>query len=389
MTQGARLLYVVSDRLSAAAIAPVHAELRQRVPAARHALLHANGNTAAQGPGGELRLPDPDYFLDVKSESPVSQTTMAMEQVERVIEVERPDLILLADDSASTLSAALTALKLHIPTARLDAGLRSFDRHMPEEINRVIMDAFADLLFTSCDRATANLQAEGTAPERMHLVGSTSADTLIELQGRLSAASTALRLGLDEGAYLLVVLSEATLANPRRLGSLLGQLGQLSAEMPVIMPAPFEPTSWASHPRRSGVRIVEPLDYLDLLSLQSTAATVITDSGLVQDETALMGVPCLTMRAKTERVSSIERGTNVVVGDQAPAIARIREAIESAGTPAAASLPPLWDGRASARVAEVIEAKLPQLEKARPPVSDLSAAFSFSANIATGPEPVR
>jgi UDP-N-acetylglucosamine 2-epimerase (non-hydrolysing) len=389
MTQTARLLYVVSDRLSAAAIAPVHAELRRRVPGARHALLHANSNTAAQGPGGELRLPDPDYFLDVRFESPVSQMTVAMERVERVIEVERPDLVLLADDSASTLSAALTALKLHIPTARLDAGLRSFDRHMPEEINRVIMDAFADLLFTSCDRATANLRAEGAEPERLHLVGSTSADTLIGLQGRFSAANAALRLGLDEGAYLLALPSEATLANPRRLGALLGQLGQLSAEMPVIMPAPFEPASWASQPRRSGVRIVEPLGYLDLLSLQSTAAAVITDSGLVQDETALMGVPCLTMQAKTERVSSIERGTNVAVGDQAPSIATIRQAIESAGTPTAATLPPLWDGRASGRLAEVVEARLPQLEKARPPATDPRAALSLSASIATGPEPVR
>ena len=142
-----RLLYFVGTRPSAAAVAPVLAELRERLPQARHAVVHASRDTASDELRAELRLPTPDYFLDVTPGSPVSQTTTAMERVERVIEVERPNLILLADDSASTLSAALTALKLYIPTARIEAGLRTFDRQLPEEINRVIMDTFADLLF--------------------------------------------------------------------------------------------------------------------------------------------------------------------------------------------------------------------------------------------------
>ncbi len=373
MTPGAgRLLYVVATRSSATAIAPVRAQLQDRLPAARHALVHAHSKAVAPGFGSELRLPDPDYFLDVAPGTPVSQTTMAMERVERVIEVERPDLIVLADDSAWTLSAALTALKLHIPTARLDAGLRTFDRHTPDEINRVIMDAFADLLFTNCGEAGVNLRAEGTDPECVHLVGSPSIDTLIAHENRFGAAQTARRFRLAESGYLLVILSEATLANPARLGRLLGQLGRLGTEMPVVMPAPFEePSGWASQLGRSGVRVVRPLGYLDLLSLQSTAAAVITDSGLVQDETAYLGIPCLTMRARTERITSLNRGTNAAVGEEAPSPARVKEAIEGADAPSS-GLPPLWDGCASARLAEVVEAKLAELEEARPLATDLT-----------------
>jgi UDP-N-acetylglucosamine 2-epimerase (non-hydrolysing) len=366
MTPGQRrLLYVVGTRAGAAAIAPVLAELRGRLPHARHALVHASRETTTDELRAELRLPVPDYFLEVIPGSPVSQTTTAMERVERVIEVERPNLLLLADDSASTLAAALTALKLYIPTARLDAGLRIFDRHLPDEINRVMMDTFADLLFASCEQATANLEAEGVDPERVHLIGSTVADTLAGLEPRYRAALTARRLGLREDGYLLVILRESTLADPLRLRPLLDPIGELSAEMPVILPAPARaPKAWASHLAGCGVRIVRPLGYVDRLSLVSTAATVITDSGPAQDETSFMDVACLTLGERTERVLSLERGTNAAVGGTAPSMGQVREAIERARHPGVR--PSLWDGQASSRLARVVATRLSDRDETEP-----------------------
>jgi UDP-N-acetylglucosamine 2-epimerase (non-hydrolysing) len=362
-----RLLYMVGTYASAAAIAPVLTELRHRLPDARHALAHASHATTGRELHGELGLPSPDYVLDVSPGSPVAQTTLAMERVERVIEVERPNLILLADDSSATLSAALTALKLYIPTARLNAGLRNFDRHTSEEINRVIMDTFADLLFADCEQAANNLRAEGATAERVHLVGSTTVDTLVGLEDRFRAAGTAQRLGLSEGGYLLVVLREATLADTVPLEQLLSGLGRLHTEMPVVLPAPARASdTWVSHLGRRGVRIVEPLDYLDLLALESTAACVITDSGLAQDETAYMGVPCLTLLEQTERVASLERGTNVAIGTKPPTPSRVRQAIEDArGLPQRRSAQ--WSAGAAVRLAEVVEARLSDIRPAVPP----------------------
>jgi UDP-N-acetylglucosamine 2-epimerase (non-hydrolysing) len=359
-----RLLYVVGTRSSAAAVAPVLAELRERLPQARHAVLHTGPETASDELRTELRLPAPDYFLDVTPGSPVGQTTAAMERVERVIEVERPNLVLLADDSASTLSAALTALKLYIPTARIEAGLRSFDRHLPEEINRVIMDTFADLLFVSCEQAASNLRAEGIGAERVHLVGSTVADTLGQLEPRISAARAARRIGLEERGYLLVVLRESTLAKDAHLHPLLAALGELRSEMPVVLPAPAgTSTEWANRMGRSGVRIVRPLSYVDQLSLQSTAAAVITDTGPAQDETSFMDVPCLTLGERTERVVSVERGINLAVGPAAPTPRQVTETIERVRAQVGPR-PALWDGQASSRLAEAIATRLSGSEQA-------------------------
>jgi UDP-N-acetylglucosamine 2-epimerase (non-hydrolysing) len=359
----ARLLYVVGTRPSAVALGPVLAELRQSLPHARHALVHDSRATVSDELLAELRLPPPDYFLDVSSGSAVSQTTAAMERIERVVEIERPHLILLADESAPTLSAALTALKLNIPTARLDAGLRSFDRQTPEEVNRVIMDTFADLLFASCEEAATNLGAEGIDPKRVHVVGSPTADLLTGLEPRVRAAQAAHRLGLAEARYLLVLLREPTLFDPSQLEPLLNRLGPLSAEMPVILPAPARASkAWATRRGRFGVRIVRPVGYVDQLSLATTAASVITDSGFVQDETAFIGTPCLSLREKTERVAALARGTSVAIGRDRLSSRLVREAIERARVQVR-ERPPLWDGRASSRLAAVVAARLSRIQE--------------------------
>jgi UDP-N-acetylglucosamine 2-epimerase (non-hydrolysing) len=332
-------------------------------------LVHDSRATVSDELLAELCLPLPDYFLDVASGSAVSQMTAAMERVERGVEVERPHLILLADESASTLAAALTALKLNIPTARLDAGLRSFDRRMPEEVNRVIMDTFADLLFASCEEAATNLDAEGIDPKRVHVVGSATADLLTGLEPRVQAAHAAHRLGLDEARYLLVLLREPTLFDPAQLEPLLNRLGPLSAEMPVILPAPARAsTTWATRRGRFGVRIVRPVGYVDQLSLATTAASVITDSGFVQDETAFIGTPCLTLREKTERVAALARGTNIPIGRERLSSRLVREAIDGARAQVR-ERPPLWDGRASSRLAAVVTTRLtrPQETALLPP----------------------
>jgi UDP-N-acetylglucosamine 2-epimerase (non-hydrolysing) len=360
-----RLLYVVGTRPSAAMIAPVLTELRRRLPSARHALVHAARETATGELRAELSMPAPDYFLDLSPGSPVSQTTTAMERVERVIEVERPNLVLLADDSASTLSAALTALKLYIPTARLDAGLRTFDRHMPEEINRVMMDTFAELLFASREQAVVNLRAEGTEPERVHLVGSTVVDTLLELEDRFRSLRKCRGLGLPEGGYLLVALRESTLADTARLAGILRRLAELNDEMPVVLPAPEQASgAWVSHVARCGVRVVEPLGYLDQLSLVATAAGVITDSGSCQDEATFIGIPHLLLE-RTERLAALEGGRAFDLEAEPSLRSRVRRAIEQ-GTRRAGVRPALWDGRASERLADVVVALLSGPEEPTP-----------------------
>jgi UDP-N-acetylglucosamine 2-epimerase (non-hydrolysing) len=303
----------------------------------------------------ELGLPEPTYRLGVGSGTHAQQTAKAMERLEPVLERERPDLVIVSGDVNSTLATALVAVKLGIPTAHVESGLRSFDRTMPEEVNRIVADEFSEHLFVHCEEAIENLRREGIADERIHFVGNTMIDSLVAMEDRFRAMDTAGRIGLEPGNYLLVTLHRPSLVDGPLLFEAIAELVRLSSDLPVLFPM---------HPRTRkmldgrgfgapGLRIVEPVGYLDFLSLEGDAAAVLTDSGGVQEETTHLGVPCFTLRDNTERPVTVRLGTNTLLGLVPERIAEI-PALASAVRDDPRARPPLWDGRAASRVAEVL-----------------------------------
>ncbi len=302
----------------------------------------------------ELGVPAPDHMLEVGSGSHAQQTARVMERIEPVLVSERPDLLMVPGDVNSTLAAALTAAKLEIPVAHIESGLRSFDRSMPEEINRIVADEVSAHLFLHCEDAIENLRAEGIADERMHFVGNTMIDSLVAVENRFRAAGTAARVGAEPGAYLLVTLHRPALVDGPLLGEAIARLAQVATEMPVVFPV---------HPRTrkmldsgsidaGGVLLIDPVGYLDFLSLEADAAAVLTDSGGIQEETTFLGVPCFTLRDNTERPITVRAGTNTLLGLDPARIAEIPGLL--AGRPAERpEPPPKWDGNASERIAEV------------------------------------
>lgn len=347
------LLYAIGTHFDAVTLAGVIARLRERMPAARHVIVDTGGVTTSLGLRAELGLPESDYLLEAPSGSPVTETTRIMERVERVIEVEQPNLVIVPGDSASTLAAALTALRLGIRSAHIDSGLRNHDRHVPEEMNRVIVDSFADLLFASGEQALTNLKFEGIESERVHVVGSTAADTVRSVQPISKLAGTAARHGLRRGDYLLVSLREAGIRNLSRLRAILDHLMELSRKLPVIFPVGEQvQDTVARYVDGSRLRLTDPLGYLDFLSLQIDATAILTDRGGIQEETTCLGVPCFTIADETERAVTLLRGTNRLIGHDPAGIGEILPELESERQKPLS--PPLWDGGASARVADVL-----------------------------------
>jgi UDP-N-acetylglucosamine 2-epimerase (non-hydrolysing) len=353
-----RIVYVVGTRPNFVKTAPVIAALRGRLPGGRHAIVHTGQHYDRMMSEiflEELGVPAPDHLLEVGSGSHAVQTARTMERLEPVLTEERPDLVIVPGDVNSTLAAALTAVKLGIPVAHIESGLRSFDRTMPEEINRIVADEFAELLFLHSEEAVENLRAEGIAEERMKFVGNTMIDTLVALEGRFREASAAARLGVEPGGYVLVTLHRPALVDGELLAETVERLVALAAEMPVVFPvhprtrARMEAIS-AEHP---GLLLSEPLGYLEFLSLLADAGAVLTDSGGIQEETTYLGVPCFTLRDNTERPVTIRAGTNTLLGLDPAAIATIPQAL-SERRPTKTEPPPLWDGHAAERIADEI-----------------------------------
>ena len=324
----------------------------------------------------QLGLPRPDVNLEVGSGSHGVQTSLVMERFEPVVAGWKPDAIVVVGDVNSTLAAALVAAKLHIPVAHVEAGLRSFDRTMPEEINRVLTDDLAAWLFASEPSAVVNLRLEGHPEERIHLVGNVMIDSLerflpaAKRSGALAAFDLLADAPTGETAtarpFALVTLHRpSNVDEAARLAALAGALAEIGRRVPVLFPA---------HPRtaerlrafalagnfhetwdrdRKGVRLVPPLGYLEFLHLMSAAACVLTDSGGIQEETTALGVPCLTLRESTERPITVEEGTNTIVGLDP---ARILSAADTAlsGRGRRGRLPPLWDGHAGERIVSIL-----------------------------------
>ena len=299
----------------------------------------------------ELGIPVPDVHLGVGSGTHAEQTARVMVEFEKVCINEKPDLVVVVGDVNSTMACSIVAAKLLIPVAHVEAGLRSFDRTMPEEINRLVTDALSDLLFTTSRDADENLKREGVDPAKIHFVGNVMIDTLLKQRQKAAALDVE-----KPKQYALVTLHRpSNVDDPKVLGPILEALQQISRTMPVLFPI---------HPRTrkrvidfglsmDGIRTLDPLGYLEFLNLESTASVVLTDSGGLQEETTILRVPCLTLRYNTERPVTIEHGTNIMVG---PDKARILEAFRRImnGDWKPSGPPEFWDGHAAQRIVQVI-----------------------------------
>ena len=351
-----RLLHVVGTRPNFVKMAPVVAALRAADPGGHHVLVHTGQHYDRMMSEiflEELGVPEPDHMLGVGSGSHAEMLARVLTAIAPVIEAEEPELVIVPGDVNSTLSAALACAHMQVPIAHVESGLRSFDRTMPEEVNRVLTDQISDLLFTHSPEALVNLEREGIPGERVRMVGNTMIDSLVALQDRFAERHACAAHGIEPGSYLLVTLHRPALVDGPLLGSTIERLSAIAAEMPVLFPV---------HPRTrsrlggaidelpAGLKLIEPVGYLDFLSLEADARAVLTDSGGIQEETSYLGVPCFTLRDNTERPVTIEAGTNRLLGLDPARIAEVPALIAERGD-APTEPPPLWDGRAAERLA--------------------------------------
>ena len=369
-----KVLNIVGARPNFMKIAPLMREMRKH-PDITPLLVHTGQHYDVKMAGQffeDLQIPLPNVSLDVGSGTHAVQTADVMRRLEPIVEQERPDVVLVVGDVNSTMAAALTSVKLHVPVAHVEAGLRSGDRAMPEEINRIVTDAVSDFLFVTEESGKRNLLAEGVSEKKIFLVGNVMIDSL-EASRRMWAHSTILeRLQLKNAPYAVATLHRpSNVDDIKVLKGLIDTLLEISRRLPVIFPihprtkkalegiGGFGPGLYfGSAPTPSqGVHCMDPIGYLDFMSLIASARLVLTDSGGIQEETTVLGVPCLTLRDNTERPITVTHGTNRVIG-AAPAriLIEATKALDSPRTSLAP--PPLWDGHASERIVQVLRDQL-------------------------------
>lgn len=353
---------IVGARPNFVKMAPILEEARRR-PAFQCRLIHTGQHYSPEMSAtffDDLGIPAPDVNLEIGSGSHTAQTAGVMLRLEAELNERRPDLVVVAGDVNSTLAAALVASKLGIPVAHVEAGLRSFDRDMPEEINRVVTDVLSDYLFASEPSGVTNLLAEGIPKEKIFLAGNVMIDTLMKFRDKAAQTSVLERLGLERGGYAVATLHRpSNVDGMEHLASLVSMLTELARYLPVVFPVdPRTKERMASAGLgECGLILTEPLGYLEFLRLTSEARLVLTDSGGIQEETTILQVACLTMRENTERPITIEQGTNRLVGTDPKRI--LRAALEALDAPPRFLAPPeLWDGKASARILDVLERSL-------------------------------
>ena len=361
---GMKIVHVVGARPNFMKVAPLMAAI-ERAGFAQQLLVHTGQHYDASMSDvffDELGLRKPDVFLGVGGGTPTEQTAQAMLGFEKVLRDHRPDLVVVVGDVNSTIAAALAATQQHVRVAHVEAGLRSADMSMPEEVNRVLTDRISDLLLTPSEDANENLLREGLPRERIHLVGNIMIDTLLACLQRAKASGTVAKLGLTPGRYAVVTMHRAANVDDRAtLEQLVGTLDAVQQRLPVVFPI---------HPRTKkqlaafgleervakmpNVKRVGPQGYLEMVDLTAHAQVVLTDSGGLQEETTALGVPCLTLRPETERPITVSEGTNTIVGtDRARTLAELDRVL--AGKSKHGHCPALWDGRTSERIVAVFE----------------------------------
>lgn len=359
MSPPLNVLSVVGARPNFMKTAPVIAALARCEVPVRHTLVHTGqhyDDAMSRIFLEELDVKAPDFMLDVGSGSHAVQTARVMERIEPVLEQVHPDVVLVPGDINSTLAATLVAAKLGMPVGHIEAGLRSFDRTMPEELNRIVTDSLSSLLFTHSPEAREHLQREGCQGE-VHEVGNTMIDTLAAMLPRIRELDAPAQHGLQRGRYLVVTLHRPALVDGPLLAEAVAALKEVAKELRVVFPM---------HPRTAGnlraaglsfddsdVHVVAPLGYLDFVSLVDGAAGVLTDSGGIQEETTFLGVPCFTLRDNTERPITCSMGTNELLGLDPARIREVPELIARAKD-REARIPPGWDGKAAERLVGVL-----------------------------------
>ena len=368
-----KLLSVVGARPNFMKIAPIAHELAKRDDV-QHVIVHTGQHYDANMSKvffEDLEIPEPDIYLGVGSGSHSQQTARVMLQFEEILLKEQPDLVIVVGDVNSTLAATLVASKLHVPVAHVEAGLRSFDREMPEEVNRLVTDAIADILLTPSRDGDENLLREGVDASRIRFVGNVMIDSLLKFLPKARATRAWQQHGLEHGNYVLVTLHRPSNVDDRRnLGNLLEMFGDLSERIPIVFPI---------HPRTRkmisefglkddypGLKLVEPIGYLEFLAMQDGARLVLTDSGGIQEETTVLQVPCLTLRNNTERPVTVTDGTNRIVGQDIATIQAACEDVLSKPKPTS-RIPELWDGKTAGRIVSEL---LAFLNKRRQKIAD-------------------
>ena len=307
----------------------------------------------------DLGLPKPDIHLGVGSATHAVQTASIMTRFEKVLVKEKPDLVIVVGDVNSTIACAVVASKLLVPVAHVEAGLRSFDRTMPEEINRIVTDHLSDFLFTTCKDANANLKKEGIDKKRIFFVGNVMIDTFIKLRGEIGQSDILNKLGLAQREYAVLTLHRPSNVDEKKVFQrILEALKIVSERIPIVFPV---------HPRTvkqlkntglgkngGNIKKINPLGYRDFLKLCMHSRFVLTDSGGIQEETTYLNIPCLTLRENTERPITLEKGTNTLVGsDKAKIIAKSLTILRQ--KPRAGLKPELWDGRSAERIVTILE----------------------------------
>jgi UDP-N-acetylglucosamine 2-epimerase (non-hydrolysing) len=359
-----RIISVVGARPNFMKVAPIHRALMDYAPEIEHLILHTGQHYDAAMSDAffqDLDMPAPAVFLGIGSGSHAAQTARIMVEFEKACMELKPDLVIVVGDVNSTIACALTAVKLGIKTAHVEAGLRSYDRAMPEEINRIATDSICDYWFTTEQSGTDNLLASGCPPQNVFFVGNTMIDSLHYALPAAQACTIVDELGIVPGKYALVTMHRPSNVDEKeQLAGLLDTLAWLSATMQVVFPV---------HPRtrariaeygleyileqNPGIILIGPQGYIRFLALMRSAAFVLTDSGGIQEETTALGIRCLTARTSTERPVTVEIGTNILVEPTQQAIRRaIGDLLENTGLQS--SVPPLWDGQAARRIASII-----------------------------------
>lgn len=364
-----KIINIVGARPNLPKIAPLMREM-QRHPEIDAILVHTGQHYDAALSDiffRQMGIPTPHVNLEVGSSSHAAQTAEVLKRVEPVLLEHRPALVLVVGDVNSTIAVALAAVKLGVSVAHVEAGLRSFDRTMPEEINRILTDALADYLFVTEADAIEHLLKEGRPRECIHLVGNVMIDSLRHFLPVAQQSSIGDELGLKNGAGwqqfgVLTLHRPSNVDSTDKLAELLGGIDAISAKVPVVFPVHprtqqrLAQADIKTHPQ---LKLIPPIGYLDFLCLLSKATLVLTDSGGIQEETTALGVPCLTLRENTERPITISEGTNQLIGTDPAKIVAAADAILS-GNGKPGRIPPLWDGHASQRIVEILLRNPPQ-----------------------------